>query len=72
MIQQALENPDWICVNLIQAIAASEHAEVRMQAAVLFRRYSFYITEPSKSFWQKCSEQTQAEGKAQLLAALQA
>ncbi len=70
MIQQALEQPDWICMHLVQAIVTSEQVEIRQQAAILFRRFSFYVTDPGKSFWQGCSEVTKLEAKAALLAAL--
>ena len=71
-IKAWLADADWMCGNLVQAMSAEHSPEqaVRQMAAVLFRRYSFFMTEPSLSLWPRASPEAKEQVKAVLLQSL--
>eukprot|EP00053_Salpingoeca_punica_P016388 m.154222 g.154222 ORF g.154222 m.154222 type:complete len:1113 (+) comp16954_c0_seq1:146-3484(+) len=63
-------SPDAFCVGSVRTMRHSASVEARQMAAVLFRRYAFHSTDETVSFFLKCSPETQAGCKKELVDAL--
>lgn len=63
-------NPDALATMLMQALSAGQTSEIKITAAILLRRYYYYLPEPDMSLCSKCSPQTQELVKQELLVAL--
>lgn len=65
-------NPVWLCMSFVQAACSGPDIEIRQVAAILFRRYSNYTSDPKLAFWQNVDSVSQEACKTALLTALAA